>query len=47
MTKPAIVLTEVLENGANADQLKQIIQFVAQRMMGSTSKACVLALIRF
>jgi putative transposase len=34
MTKPGIALTELVEKGADADLLKQMIQFVAQRMMG-------------
>ena len=33
MTKPTIALTESVEKGADADLLKQMIQFVAQRMM--------------
>ncbi|NWC84105.1 transposase, partial [Pseudomonas putida] len=33
MTKPTIALTELVEKGADADLLKQMIQFVAQRMM--------------
>ncbi len=33
MTKPNIALTELFEKGADADLLKQMIQFVAQRMM--------------
>ncbi|MGA3682808.1 IS256 family transposase [Pseudomonas graminis] len=33
MTKPTIALTELGEKGADADLLKQMIQFVAQRMM--------------
>lgn len=33
MTKPTIVLTELVETGADADLLKQVIQFVAQRIM--------------
>lgn len=33
MTKPTIAPTELVENGADADLLKQVIQFVAQRMM--------------
>lgn len=33
MTKPTIALTELVENGADADLLKQMSQFVAQRMM--------------
>ena len=33
MTKPTIALTELVEKGADADLLKQMIQFVAQRMI--------------
>lgn len=33
MTKPTIALTELVEKGADADLLKQMIQSVAQRMM--------------
>ncbi|AIZ32269.1 hypothetical protein NJ69_04215 [Pseudomonas parafulva] len=33
MTKPTIALTELAEEGSDADLLKQMIQFVAQRMM--------------
>lgn len=33
MTKPTIALTELVEKGADADLLRQMIQFVAQRMM--------------
>jgi putative transposase len=33
MTKPTIAWTELVEKGADADLLKQMIQFVAQRMM--------------
>ncbi|PZW47622.1 putative transposase [Pseudomonas sp. URMO17WK12:I2] len=33
MTKPTFPLTELVEKGADADLLKQIIQFVAQRIM--------------
>lgn len=33
MTKPAIALTELVEKGADADLLKQMIQFVDQLMM--------------
>lgn len=32
MTKPTIALTELIEKGADADLLKHMIQFVAQRM---------------
>lgn len=34
MTKLAIALTELVVNGADADLLKQMIQFVALRMLG-------------
>lgn len=40
MTKPTITLTELVEKGADVDLLKQMIQFVTQRMMESMSKAC-------
>ncbi len=33
MTKPTIALTELVEKGADTDLLKQMIQFIAQRMM--------------
>jgi putative transposase len=33
MTKPTIALTELVEKGEDADLLKQMIQFVAYRMM--------------
>lgn len=33
ITKPTIALTELVEKEADADLLKQMIQFVAQRMM--------------
>ncbi len=33
MTKPTMALTELVEKGTDADLLKQMIQFVAQRMM--------------
>jgi putative transposase len=32
-TKPTMALAELTEKGADADLLKQMIQFVAQRMM--------------
>jgi putative transposase len=32
MTKPTIALSELLEKGADVDLLRQMIQFVAQRM---------------
>ncbi|HKX06515.1 MAG TPA: IS256 family transposase [Methylomirabilota bacterium] len=33
MTKPSIALTELIEKGADADVLRQMIQYVAQRLM--------------
>jgi hypothetical protein len=33
MTKPSIALADLLEKGADADLLRQMIQHVAQRMM--------------
>jgi hypothetical protein len=36
LTEPTIALTELVEKGADADPLKQMIQFVAQRVMGFT-----------
>jgi putative transposase len=33
MTKPSIALADLLEKGADADLLRQMIQYVAQRMM--------------
>ncbi|WP_409282006.1 hypothetical protein [Pseudomonas putida] len=33
MTKPTIALTELVEKGADADLLKQMIHIVAQRTM--------------
>lgn len=37
MTKPTIALTEMIEKGADADLLKQMIRFVAQRMLSQRS----------
>jgi putative transposase len=33
MTKPTMALAELAEKGADADLLREMIQFVAQRMM--------------
>lgn len=33
MTEPTIALSELLEKGADVDLLRQMIQFVAQRIM--------------
>jgi hypothetical protein len=33
MTQPTVSLNELLEKGADVDLLRQMIQFVAQRMM--------------
>lgn len=33
MTKPSMQLSELAEKGADADLLREMIQFVAQRMM--------------
>ena len=39
MTKPTMALAELAEKGPDADLLREMIQYVAQRMMGSMSRA--------